>query len=406
MCESQHQLFSTDPRILSQIPQQEYIPFILFHRSAVTRSFARSVIGLVIEGMSLSSVERYINSRRIETMMSLDSKVLYVLHSTETMENPASSILNCQAIDHMYKPFPSNDLIMKCFTNNFLENKDHYFCAMTALVTSSHISLDHTFKVAANIGCLRSDGRWAAQYNSVLYVQNDVGQVISWMFTKTTSLDEAEAILKPLRDRLHDKQAVPTSIIVDNCCQSRQKLQRLFGNITVSLDIFHAVQRITRVLPKRHSLFHRCVKDLKLLFRDASDLGERRLKSTPNIYTLEQNLNAFQLKWKDAEIHGQFIFNDKITKEIESLRVHIRRGCLSNIAVGAGTNKNEALHRSLKPFFSRCRMGTTLAVALMTILLHHHNQRVGIKKLSTQPSSKYNLTSKASYIKSDGMWVK
>lgn len=195
-CKCKHEILSTDPRILQQLPEQEYIPFILFHRSAVMRSFARSIIHLVIEGMSMSSVEHFIKIRRIETMMSLDAQVKYILalHGTE---NSQSSILDNNALDHLYKPFPSNDLVLKCFVKDFFENKEYYFASMASLVTSTHISLDHTFKIATNIGCLRPDGKWTAQYNSVLFVQNDAGQVISWMFTKTTSLDEAMAILKP-----------------------------------------------------------------------------------------------------------------------------------------------------------------------------------------------------------------
>ena len=53
------------------------------------------------------------------------------------------------------------------------------------------------------------------------------------------------------------------------------------------------------------------------------------------------------------------------------------QGCLSNIPPGAGTNQNENLHRCINPFFSRCRMGVPLTVALLAILFHHHNQKHG-----------------------------
>ena len=47
-CDNGHELLSTDPYILRQFPEGEYIPFILFHRSGITREFARSTIGLAL----------------------------------------------------------------------------------------------------------------------------------------------------------------------------------------------------------------------------------------------------------------------------------------------------------------------------------------------------------------------
>lgn len=58
------------------------------------------------------------------------------------------------------------------------------------------------------------------------------------------------------------------------------------------------------------------------------------------------------------------------------------KGCSSNIPCG-WTNKNENLHKSVNPFFSRCRMGIPLALALLTILFHQHNQEISNSSLPT-----------------------
>ena len=64
-------------------------------------------------------------------------------------------------------------------------------------------------------------------------------------------------------------------VYVDNCCQSRNKVQLIFGQDTrVFLDIFHAAQRITKTISKRHPLCQSIMKDIKLLFRDPSDIGK------------------------------------------------------------------------------------------------------------------------------------
>ena len=60
VCGNGHEVLATDPRILLLFPEEEYIPFILFHRSGVMRTFARMVITLIIEGLSFSTIEQFI----------------------------------------------------------------------------------------------------------------------------------------------------------------------------------------------------------------------------------------------------------------------------------------------------------------------------------------------------------
>ena len=219
--------------------------------------------------------------------------------------------------------------------------------------------------------------------------------MIAWQLTQSTSTDETKDLLLSLVEILQKNRAQFTAVYVDNCCTVRNKLQEYFGkNIFIQLDIFHAVQRITRVLSKRHPLYTRMIKDIKLLFRDSKDTGKDRTLPTPTSDILSQHLDAFITKWKGTELQGSYILNDKAKKELKSLRVHIEQGCLSNIPPQAGTNSNENLHRCINPFFRRCRMGIPLAVALLTILFHHHNQKSGAVPsiLSARASYKHDCS--------------
>ena len=92
------------------------------------------------------------------------------------------------------------------------------------------------------------------------------------------------------------------------------------------------------------------------------------------------------------EVNGWHILNEKVLKELESIKLHVTRGCLSDIKPGCGTNKNENLHRCINPFFSRCRIGIPLAVALLTVLFHRHNQ-----KLSTTATDCSILSARSLY---------
>lgn len=75
---------------------------------------------------------------------------------------------------------------------------------------------------------------------------------------------------------------------------------------------------------------------------------------TPDPHVLAWQLNEFQAKWKDMYYDSTPILNAAAMKEIESLKVHINKGCLSNIRPGSlrGTNHNEAFHRNINAIIS------------------------------------------------------
>ncbi len=106
-------------------------------------------------------------------------------------------------------------------------------------------------------------------------------------------------------------------------------------NVTIFLDLFHAVQRISRTIPKRSKNYHDCLKDLSFCFRRYGDIGSQRSLPTPSPSDLTHNLDAFVTKWK------QHLTN----KTVANLKCHARKGCLSEILPSLGTNRNEALHR-------------------------------------------------------------
>ena len=85
------------------------------------------------------------------------------------------------------------------------------------------------------------------------------------------------------------------------------------------------------------------------------------------------------------ECNGLKIITEKCKKQIDALRVHMSRGCLSDIPPGAGTNRIEALHKTINPHFRQSRIGIALSVALLSILLYHHNCK---KSNTTIPRSR------------------
>ena len=63
------------------------------------------------------------------------------------------------------------------------ENEQFYTSQMLQLEIKC-LRLDHTFKVASNIGYLQDDGKWITQYSSVFIVLNEKGEVVAWQLTR------------------------------------------------------------------------------------------------------------------------------------------------------------------------------------------------------------------------------
>ena len=264
---------------------------------------------------------------------------------------------------------------------------------MDSIPVTQTLSLDHTFKVSSNIGYCRPDNKWVTLYSSVFMCMNGVGQVVGWQFTSTTSIDEVHALLTRIKNRAQDQNI---QIFVGNCCTVRNKLQDIFStNADIKLDVFHAIQRITRKLPKRHPFFQACKDDLKLLVRDRSDSGQQRKQDTTSPKHMMENLEHFEEKWTLCNKDGWNIISDGAKIELTSLKSHIQKGCLSDIRPGSGTNRNEALHRRINPSFSnRSRIGLPLALALLTLLLYVHNTRIE-EKITGNPSYPIQCLSKS-----------
>lgn len=104
----------------------------------------------------------------------------------------------------------------------FFKFEQLYVQELTSIPCSESISFDHTFKVAANIGFLRKNGKCIHQYDSLFIFMIERGL----------------------------KERPSTNIVrvyIDDCCKLSKKIQSVLGsNVAVKLDIFYATQGITR----------------------------------------------------------------------------------------------------------------------------------------------------------------
>ena len=189
------------------------------------------------------------------------------------------------------------------------------------------------------------------------------------------------------------------SIILDNCCHWGAFLHDIFGfNINIKLDVFHAVQRITRTLTRKDHYYHSIINELRMVFRMPGDVGKRRCMSTPNPEQLRENLEVFVDRWKKL-----VSLRDTTLKELDNIKKHVVKGCLSDIPPGIGTNRNEALHKHLNPYFHKSRLGVHAAYALLCLLFYIHNKKVSDSSDSSPvvPSNAQSIAHDHSYLRNE-----
>ena len=225
------------------------------------------------------------------------------------------------------------------------------------------------------------DGLWTTQFGSIFTMQNEFGQVLTWKLVEDQSFDCVRVELQALSHHLAAKVTQPKLIIIiDNCCAWRNKLQEVLGaDIDVKLDLFQAVQRITKCLVKRHTHHAQCVNELSQVSVKKGDFSDASSRQEPTLQAdaMKTNLNAWFLKWKSRkDTNNQNVLKDICQKQVKNLMVHIENGCLAEIPPSCGTNKNERMHQIL----NHCgltvrRIGQELAKALLELNFFTWNKK-------------------------------
>lgn len=228
---------------------------------------------------------------------------------------------------------PSRNTISDFFLHYFNLNEDLFIKRMSSTSADAEwLCSDDTFDIASSIGYERTiDKKWIKQYDSLFCVMNERGQIVTWQLTQTQGFENIRRLLRQLFTRLFSQGKNVKEFYIDNCCHWRKKRQEVFGSsLAVKLDLFHAFQRISTKISKRHPFYSKCLKDLRLMFRDPSDLGETRAKETPEPNILLKNAEMFLKKWQNVESdQDKPVLSEEAVKEIRQIQEHMRKGCLS-----------------------------------------------------------------------------
>ena len=119
---------------------------------------------------------------------------------------------------------------------------------MGIAIDSNYLTMDHTFRITKIGYTDEISGRFVPQSTALFLVMNSTGEIVDYKLTNTTNMSTVANLLRKLKERLSSPLTV---IIVDNCCNVRKKLVDIFGRqLSVRLDLFHAVKRFSNIIPK------------------------------------------------------------------------------------------------------------------------------------------------------------
>lgn len=195
-----------------------------------------------------------------------------------------------------------------------------------------------------------------------------------------TSLEEIKNLLVGLEENLSNGL---NRILVDDCCKVRTMYQSVFPEVEVKLDLFHAVQRVTKVIPKGFEFSKRLAKDFGIIFQQNGDCGEVQKMSTPSPPVLVENLYNLRKRW------NTFLSLEEMNRarsEIDRLNAHIRKGCLSRLKPGEGTESNERLHKNLNKSLlcGATMVGPEIAMAIISLIFYVSNCKKCGKKAQAE----------------------
>lgn len=317
-----HRYLSASETILQSIPRlyrDNCFPFVMFYKSACTKELLDLLETQILQGVSFLKVSEglaALNFKEFSTRLEC-----YSLFSGSSPSEPDKDIYDRFYSDMLYS-FPCNDNLIRIFLANFQTKQTYYEADMKKRAMHSKIiTCDHTFKVSKYIGARRGgDNKFVQQFHNLFIVLNDKREIITWQLTATTAFDE----IKPLLEQLRDTQI--SKVIVDDCCKVRAQYQSVFPGIQVKLDLFHAVQRVTKSIPKGTEFSKQFSKEFGTIFRSNEDRDTVRKLPTPVPEDIETNLNNFLKRWNN------FLKLDELkgtVAEMERLRNHIKKGCFN-----------------------------------------------------------------------------
>ena len=115
------------------------------------------------------------------------------------------------------------------------------------------------------------------------------------------SFDEVKPLFEALSLDFKNRGVKLSGIYIDNCCKWHHLHTSYFPNGPLKLDLFQAIQRITKKVSKRPHIFAQVCKDYSLVFGDQRDQTIKRKLPTPAPPTCSDGENVENRLKPDVE---------------------------------------------------------------------------------------------------------
>eukprot|EP00112_Aurelia_sp_Birch-Aquarium-sp1_P012630 Seg2656.4 transcript_id=Seg2656.4/GoldUCD/mRNA.D3Y31 product="hypothetical protein" protein_id=Seg2656.4/GoldUCD/D3Y31 len=363
-----HRFLGYDPRLLKQFPDQENVPFMLFHRSGFTRGMFNSIMSRVSNGVKFYVIQEKLRNNYDKSHA--ERKVAY-LTALSCFNDEHPERRSMKRFPELKIKGPRESFISQCFILGFKDKEYFYKLAMAQLAADEWIKLATSYQLTPN----NANGFWKKEQGHIILCQNEVGQVLSWKLGSIGSYDEIREMLVSVKEG-HERigkelKGCSTSL----CCEWREELQLTFGReFKVKADIEQAVCQFSGALDAKDSSFAACVEDFRSVFLDPAEYTEVRMLATPSSNVIMSNLQRFKGKWvKRIDDKDRPVLSYESTLALYDIQQHILKGCYSEIVPLPNDIDSSKFHSMLKTKVNNSSLGIPATVAITTIAIHKYN---------------------------------
>ena len=338
VCSSNCSFLSASKDFMNMLDEEieQLFHFKMYHRSAFSYPLIDLVFQMISQGNNFKQITQMIANLRLTNFQSNQ------LTKDESLQTPLCS-------------FPSSSNLEVVFLDVFQQLKDAYRLPISNNIQSMLISTNHSLKISKKIesrggegggggGAKSNDKKFVMSEMKLLLIIDENQCVTSWKMTEDLTLNELSEFLVEIKNKYTNLKY----IVTDECCQ--EIYSEIFGEIDVKLHIHHALEKIANLFPKRNICLNTktFLRNFSLIFREPDDLGSLQTKPTPHQSVIFENLEKF------LAAHQTFLSGlntskfDEFAEQLNNIKTHIEKGCLSNIDCGySAYNNDESLKQLL-----------------------------------------------------------
>ena len=298
-------------------------PVHITHQNAITEGLASLIFGFQHSTLSISKLDQVLRKECFDKIQKKKLNLLITMQQKNIQPQNNWDLWSVKDLIHFKN---RRYFFRQSILDDYKQKKEYYIYRMRQKKHNGKIMVDHTHKIAYR--CKNAQGQ--RLYDAVYSVMSRE-DIMCQRFCVTKEHKEVEDLHQYAERQRHVER-----VLSDQCCSDRNMVQRIHGaDTTCKLDIFHAIQRLTPHMCSTDPLYSIALMEFKDVFYIKNN---RVTQKTANISTLQ----AMYKQWCDK--YENHFNNRKLSEAIKKLKVHVDKGCLSDIHPYEKTSCLETMH--------------------------------------------------------------